>query len=233
MLYLCMGQEVNQGSMAWRYTSNIGTPAQYVAAHRRICNIYKDTLGAAVKFTWNTLNQSGDISDVFPGARGDVPGGVIDVLTSDNYDNGYDNSYFTNTKAAGFASWLNNGGSGYTRNVQYRCPRNALRWAADHGLKWGIQEWGPSRYRNLADPDSSAYINPADRNPNNKYYVEGMRDFFYEVRESLEFEILFNQIEEVHKLYPEQSWLTQPSRAYRSQFRPNPLARPGGDNPYP
>ena len=77
------------------------------------------------------------------------------------------------------------------------------------------------------------YLDPAERNPNNRWYMEGMRDFFAANAANLEFEIEFNQIREDHLIQPETEFLPQPSRAYRGLWRVNPLARPSGDNPWP
>lgn len=229
-LYLCFGQEVNISSAyPWAWTQNKDTPADYVNAYRHVANIYIAALGDKVKITWNTLRKSGDVRNVFPGIRGEGDG-VIDLVTLDAYDNGYDNSYFTDNKAAGFQTWLTgkyNGASGWEG------IKPCMQWAAERGMKFGIQEWAPSRKRNNLDPGDTDYLDPTVRNPNNKYYMEGMRDFFAANAGNLEFEIEFNQILEDHLIQPESTYLPQPSRAYRGLWRVNPLTRPGGDSPWP
>ena len=229
-LYMCFGQEVNiSQAYPWGWTQNKDTPADYVAAYQRVAQIYIDALGDKVRITWNTLRQSGNVTNVWPGARG-VGGGVVDFVTLDCYDNGYDNSYFTTSKAAGVQAWINgkyNGAAGYAG------IKACMQFAESKGLKFGVQEWAPSRKRNNLDPGDADYLDPAERNPNNRWYMEGMRDFFAANAANLEFEIEFNQIREDHLIQPETEFLPQPSRAYRGLWRVNPLARPSGDNPWP
>ena len=193
-LVLCFGQESNirSSNYPWSFL-NYASPADYIAAWRRVRDIYKTAIPRA-KFSFNVLRNAQNYNTYYP-ANGTGFTNYVDYITLDCYDNGDNNSYFTTTGLAGARTWVN----GNWDADGFSGARGCYNFAKSKGKQFGIQEWGPSRKNN-----NDGTIPASVRNPNNVHYMQAMWDFFNDpvVTPWLGFEIEFNQIDIDHQIYP-------------------------------
>ena len=78
-------------------------------------------------------------------------------------------------------------GAGASIATGYNNIDGLRRYAAELGIPWGIQEWGPSW-----DSTSDRPCPTSSSNPNNPYYVDGLWDYFNQHSSTLALEIFFN-----------------------------------------
>lgn len=226
-LWICLGQEVTDNGFPWTYVGANAT--QYIAAHRQIANFYKTRIGTGgagkakpVKFVWNSLKRNASARTYWPGGVGQ-PNGVYDAITSDPYDNWFDASWFQSAQQ--FQDWL---GIGSSIASGYNGMDGLRRFAVEMGVKWGIQEWGPTW-----DNHNGQHPCPTTtRNPNNPYYMDGMFDYFSKYAASMAYDIMFNNTidgcppigggppVQKHTIFPRQAALGVASDRYKANWTP-------------
>jgi len=172
-IYVRIGWEANQG---YQWSFDMGTtPDEYIPAWRKIALIWKNTCPNA-KIVWNIIKSGkSNLASYYPGDD------VVDIISLDMYDNGYQGGYITTE-----AQWQKQKGVYVPSTGEVTGWDGIVQFGKAKKKDFAIDEWGCSFNKDGQSPD-----NPT----NNSFFAGRMFKWFNELTNAgivIAFENYFN-----------------------------------------